>query len=264
MKKIGFGIFLLFIAANLFSQTLKLKEKKNKWGYVNNQKEWVIKPVFEEAERFINSAALVKQDGKYRLINEKGEFLMESEYDTLYRSGSFVVYRFGSKYGILDSLGVQLSKPVFDKVDGCYENRFTVKMEGNWITWTLDGELKAIENLVFINPDDYPIFGANCLNLKDRKEIIECSNTALLINIYKNIKYPSDARYSGIQGTVVVQFFINADGSISDINLLKDIGGGCGEEAMRVVKLLKVYEAPKMEGSPVTMRYILPVKYRLE
>ncbi len=264
MKKFGCGILLFFVSTTLFGQSLRLKEKKNKWGYINNQKAWVIKPVFDEAEGFNASSALVKLDGKYQLINEKGDFLIKSEYDTLYRSGSYVIYHLSSNYGILDSLGIQLSEPIFDKVDGFYKGNFTVKKDGKWVAWSLDGSFKEIEDLVFVNPDEFPVFGSNCLEMKDLEEKKECSTKSLLMSIYKNIQYPAFARKNEIQGTVVIGFLVKSDGSLTDFELLKDVGGGCGEEALRVVKLLKVYHPPMMEGSPVTMKFVLPVKYRLE
>lgn len=58
----------------------------------------------------------------------------------------------------------------------------------------------------------------------------------------KNLKYPTQARRMGIEGTVYVVFVVNTDGSIQDVGILRGIGGGCDEEAMRVVR-----NAPKWE-----------------
>lgn len=175
-----------------------------------------------------------------------------------------MVYRLNSKYGILDSLGFQISEPIFDKVDGFYEDNFTVKKDGKWVAWSLKGTLAEIEDLVFVNPDEFPVFGSNCLEMKDLEEKKECSTKSLLMTVYKNITYPAFARMNGIEGTVVLGFLVKSDGSLDGFEILKDVGGGCAEEALRVAKLLKVYHPPMMEGSAVTMKFILPVKYRLE
>jgi TonB family protein len=264
MKKIGLGIFLLLLTASLFGQRLYPKEKKNKWGYVNSQKKFVINPIFDDAESFRNSSAIVKTGNHYNLINKAGEFLLNVEYDTLRRSGSYVICCLDSKYGILDSLGNQLSEPLFEKIDGYNGDGFTIKIDGKWVAWTLDGRVEAIEDLVFVNPDEYPVFGSNCLDIQDQEEKEACSTKALFMTIYKKITYPAYARNNGIEGTVVLRFIIKSDGSINDIKILKDVGGGCGEEALHVAKLLKVYQPPMMEGLPVAMQYTLPVKYRLE
>ncbi|MEL7422008.1 MAG: TonB family protein, partial [Bacteroidota bacterium] len=63
--------------------------------------------------------------------------------------------------------------------------------------------------------------------LKDRKR---CAQQELLKYIYKNVRYPASARKLGVEGTVVVSFTVHSDGTISDISLPRDIGGGCGEE----------------------------------
>jgi protein TonB len=79
-----------------------------------------------------------------------------------------------------------------------------------------------------------------------------------------NIKYPQIARETGIQGTVIISFVVEKDGSISGIQLLKDIGGGCGEEAIRVVKLMPKWREGRQYNKPVRVPYSLPIKFTLE
>ncbi len=263
MKKIGFGILLLMLAANLYGQGIYPKEKKKKWGYVNSQKKFVIKPVFEKAAPFKYSSAIVKTENNYSLINKKGEFLINEKYDTLRRSGSYVIYRLDTKFGILDSVGTLVCEPIFEKIDGYNGDSFTVKIDGRWVSWHENGEIREMENLVFVHPDEYPIFGSNCLDIKDKTERQECSNRSMIRTLYTNIKYPPLARNNGIEGTVVLRFLIKSEGTLDNFEILKDVGGGCGKEALRVAKLLKVVQPPIMEGKPVAMKYILPVKYRL-
>src|SRR5690242_7751260 len=64
----------------------------------------------------------------------------------------------------------------------------------------------------------------------------------LLKFLSKNIKYPKAARENGIQGKVVVQFVVNDIGRISDCTVLRDIGGGCAEEVLRVVKMMPLWK----------------------
>lgn len=78
-----------------------------------------------------------------------------------------------------------------------------------------------------------------------------------------NIKYPPMARESGIQGTVYVQFVVGKNGSIEDINVLRGIGGGCDEEAVRVVKAMPKWTPGKQRGKAVKVRFTLPIKFRL-
>lgn len=81
--------------------------------------------------------------------------------------------------------------------------------------------------------------------------------------IMQNMKYPAEALQNGVEGTVAVQFVVNKDGSLSDIKLLKDIGAGCGEEALRVVKLMPRWAPGQHLGHPVRVQYTLPMRFHM-
>jgi periplasmic protein TonB len=80
----------------------------------------------------------------------------------------------------------------------------------------------------------------------------------------ENIKYPALAREANIQGNVALSFVIGKDGSINDIQLLRDIGGGCGKEAIRVLKTMPNWSPGEANGHKVKVRFTLPVRFRLE
>ncbi|NUO03667.1 MAG: energy transducer TonB [Saprospiraceae bacterium] len=94
-----------------------------------------------------------------------------------------------------------------------------------------------------------------------------CASQKLLEFIYKNIKYPVLARENGIQGTVVVSFVVEKDGQLTDAAVIRDIGGGCGTEVLRVVNLINEkglrWMPGKQRGRPVRVQFNLPVKYKL-
>ncbi len=85
----------------------------------------------------------------------------------------------------------------------------------------------------------------------------------MLMFIYKNIKYPAEAKDLGIEGMVVIQFVVEADGTTSSHEILRDIGGGCGEEALRVVQKMEAWTPGEQEGKKVRVEYKLPVRYKL-
>ncbi|WP_246558925.1 energy transducer TonB [Hymenobacter piscis] len=70
-------------------------------------------------------------------------------------------------------------------------------------------------------------------------EYYEGGQEAMYAFINQELKYPIMARRNRIQGQCIVSFTLNTDGTMSGVKLVKQIGGGCGEEALRVVKLLK-------------------------
>jgi protein TonB len=85
----------------------------------------------------------------------------------------------------------------------------------------------------------------------------------LLKFLSENIQYPALARENGIEGTVAISFVINKDGSISDISILKDVGGGCGKEAVRVIKTMPHWSPGEANGHLVKVRFTLPVRFKL-
>lgn len=79
----------------------------------------------------------------------------------------------------------------------------------------------------------------------------------------KNIKYPEMANSAGISGVVYVTFVVDKDGKIRDVKVLRGIGGGCDEEAMRVVKNMPAWKPGKQRGKSVTVQYNLPIRFTL-
>jgi periplasmic protein TonB len=80
----------------------------------------------------------------------------------------------------------------------------------------------------------------------------------------KNIVYPSVARENGIEGTVFITFVVGKDGSIRDAQVKRGIGGGCSEEALRVVKLMPNWNPGKQNGKAVSVTFTMPVKFKLD
>ena len=82
--------------------------------------------------------------------------------------------------------------------------------------------------------------------------------------IADNIKYPAEAKEEGIKGRVFVNFIVEPDGSVSDIRVLRGIGGGCDEEAVRVVESMPKFKPGMQDGEAVRVSYTVPVFFRLE
>ncbi|MFN8352818.1 MAG: TonB family protein [Spirosomataceae bacterium] len=80
----------------------------------------------------------------------------------------------------------------------------------------------------------------------------------------KNLKYPPMAQRSGVEGKVVLTFVVSKTGEISGIELLKGIGFGCDEEAVRVVKLMPHWSPGKQSGRPVPVKFTLPITFALQ
>ena len=81
--------------------------------------------------------------------------------------------------------------------------------------------------------------------------------------IADNIKYPQLAKENNITGKVFVSFVVEKDGSVGQVKVLRDIGGGCGAEAVRVVKTMPKWKPGKQRGKPVRTQFNLPVNFEL-
>ena len=80
----------------------------------------------------------------------------------------------------------------------------------------------------------------------------------------QSIKYPPLAKESGIQGRVFINFVVEPSGKISNVKVLRGIGGGCDEEAVRVVEAMPPWKPGKQRGKNVRVSYNLPVKFTLQ
>jgi len=82
--------------------------------------------------------------------------------------------------------------------------------------------------------------------------------------LIKNINYPKKARKAGIQGTVYITFIIEKDGKVSNVRILRGIGGGCDEESLRVVKNMPKWKPGRQRGKNVRVQYNMPLKFTLK
>ena len=95
-----------------------------------------------------------------------------------------------------------------------------------------------------------------------------CAEGKMVEFIYKNLKYPIEARENAVEGTVVIRFIVEKDGSISDAQIFREIGGECGVEALRVVNLMNTegikWIPGKQKDKAVRVQYNLPIRFKLE
>ncbi len=121
-----------------------------------------------------------------------------------------------------------------------------------------DSESDEVFNVV----EEMPRFkGCEELAESERKA---CADKNMLMFVYKNIKYPAEARKNGIEGTIVTSFIIEKNGEITEPKILRSIGGGCDEEVLRIVESMPAFIPGKQRGKNVRVKYMLPVKFKLE
>lgn len=84
------------------------------------------------------------------------------------------------------------------------------------------------------------------------------------INYFKNnLKYPETVKKNGVEGMVMLSFIVRKDGSVSDVQVLRGIGAGCDEEAVRLLTSSEKWTPGKKENKPVDVEMKLPVQFKL-
>lgn len=86
---------------------------------------------------------------------------------------------------------------------------------------------------------------------------------ARLKYLNENVKYPLMAKEAGIQGKVFLEFVVEKDGSVTGVKVIRGIGGGCDEEALRVVEDMPRWIPGKQRGVPVRVRFNMPIRFVL-
>lgn len=105
-----------------------------------------------------------------------------------------------------------------------------------------------------------------CEDLATKEERKKCAEQKMLEFIYQHIQYPPEALENKVEGIAVIQFIVEKDGSIEEMNMVRSPGYGTGEEALRVVELMADtyrWVPGNSGGRPVRMQVTLPVKFRL-
>jgi protein TonB len=109
------------------------------------------------------------------------------------------------------------------------------------------------------DPDDKKVFDF----VQQRPEFPD-GEAALQKYLYSNIKYPAIARENNIAGRVIVKFVVTKSGEIQNASIVRSIGGGCDEEALRVVKSMPPWKPGKHNGKAVNVTFTLPITFKLE
>lgn len=126
---------------------------------------------------------------------------------------------------------------------------------------------KTVEEVPILFAERMPVFGDDCKDLPTEAERKSCSDNAILRFISSRVSYPAIARNNNIQGRAVVSFTVEKDGSISDVEVMRDPGGGLGAEAERVINLIDEqssgFRPGSQQGRKVRVRFTVPILFTL-
>lgn len=123
------------------------------------------------------------------------------------------------------------------------------KQQEEVVITDVGGEETVEEEEIFVFVEEYPSFPGG--------------EEALYKYLGESIQYPDVARDNNITGTVIIRFVVEKDGSISKAAVAREIGGGCGKEALRVVNAMPKWKPGKQSGKAVRTEFTLPVQFQL-
>lgn len=107
-----------------------------------------------------------------------------------------------------------------------------------------------------------PVFKKCDSSNKEKEQ--KCTTDKIYQFLRNRVEYPKEAMDRGIQGTVIVSFVVERNGTITDVKTLNDIGGGCGKEAVRLIKSLPKFKPGlNVKGEPIRVQYTQPVTFKL-
>ena len=243
------------------------------WGLVDTAWREVVPCIYKGADFVDGRHWLMRLDeGTSCLIDEQGQMLFKGPYsfaypfcDGIWRVG---IYDCASnKYilGYVDAYGqTTLSRKELKEMERimkeCEKKRNTpaVKTTVREADETIhtdtipagktdSGEEEIDEVFVFVeNQPEFP-----------------GGDSALFMFICMNLSYPDQARDNGLEGVVTVRFVVKKDGTIGNVKLLRDIGGGCGQAVVEMVKSMPRWKPATQSGKPVNCEFVLPVKFQL-
>jgi protein TonB len=155
-------------------------------------------------------------------------------------------------------------KPVV--VDSAIDNTIATQgeLEGNTNTSLPLPDDPGKTDSVVIRPDPVPLPDPEKVFISvEEKPEFPGGDTERVKFLINNLTYPLEAKEVGVSGTVYLGFVVERDGSISNITLLRGIGGGCDEEAIRVVKMMPKWKPGMQQGHEVRVQFMLPIKFTL-
>ncbi len=155
--------------------------------------------------------------------------------------------------------------------------------KGDMVYLVLDPDGNEIFNRSLSFIDKGNINSSICINNSDLVHIIKSADDAviefMLVDVQpefvggddalrqyftRNLNYPAEARRAGIQGTVFTTFIVEPDGSITNVEVIGGIGGGCDEEAIRLINNMPEWRPGRHNGQPARVQHRLPVRFNLE
>ena len=136
--------------------------------------------------------------------------------------------------------------------------------ETNFASSEETGEDVVVKHIPVTVDEDVPVEDEIFEVVEENPQFLNGGTGGLLQYLSKNIKYPTIPQENGTQGRVTVQFVVNKDGSIVDVNVIRGVDPYLDKEAVRVISTMPKWKPGKQRGVPVRCKFTVPVTFKLQ
>ena len=236
----------------------------------------------EQKSDAIKKDVLTIQMGDFELFNDDGTQMQLKDTVVYYEDGTYT--KFESSEAV-DPFTGELRKTFTVKnytAEGTPNPNidFTIReveKHGDTMMYSMDpftisGDIvNKLKNKIMTDEDiDVEVTEVGCVDNDTVYNIVEQMPEypggveAMMKYIAENVKYPEEAKNKNIAGRVFVSFVVEKDGSVSNVKVLRSIGGGCDEEAVRVIKSMPKWKPGMQKGKPVRVSFQIPIYFKLD
>lgn len=227
---------------------------------IGAQKKWSDFGVPTNESNFVDG----KKAGVEKNYHHKtGKLLSTGTYKNGEKEGAWVSHKNGreemtykgglkdGKYSIFDEDESIIAEGIY-KQDSLLENKVY-----NDKSWGKRNSAPGKEGIM-------PLFGDGCPELESYDAKKKCAQEKMLLFIYSNLKYPAIARENNVEGTAIVQFIVDKEGRVTEIDVIKGICDQIRTEVTRVLVKMPRWVPGMQDGENAKVLYTLPVKFKLQ
>lgn len=230
------------------------------WGFVHMDRPEAFKPEFDGVNDLYNGYLAAKKGNRFQLFNSRLEELKIDPFTSVSQPvrTHFTQFRRQNLPGKLVAIGQRPDRPLIFAINERGQSFPLEPLPGQ------PAPPEVVEEVVEAAREPEVIELVEIVPHPKKKPEFPGGDKALFSYITSSLRYPALAREAKIQGTVIVSFMVEKDGRLSDIRITKDIGGGCGKEAERIVRAMPNWIPAEQDGQRVRTVYTLPVRFSLE
>ena len=229
----------------------------------------------EQQSDVTNKDVFTVQIGDFELFNDDGTQMQLKDTVIYYEDGSYTKFESSEA---LDPFTGEMRKTF--KATNCQADgtpnpniNFTIReveKHGDTTLYTIDPFTLSADNFKFSiqTTEDNRAWSVEknndtIYNVVDQMPEFPGGTEAMMHYVADNVKYPEEAKDKDISGRVFISFVIEKDGSVSNVEVKRGIGGGCDEEAVRVISAMPNWKPGKKDGKPVRVNYMMPIVFKL-